>query len=114
MTFKQGDLILIPFPFTDLTTLKQRPAVIISSEFFNQRSRDVIVAAVTSRVPKQITKIDYVLSTDDLESSGLPKTSLVKIGKIVTIDQRLIRKRLGSLPSATLRDILSRIKDDIL
>jgi mRNA interferase MazF len=45
---RQGDVVLLPFPFTDLTTTKQRPAVVISSEAFNARQRDVVVLAITS------------------------------------------------------------------
>ena len=78
----QGDVVLIPFPFTDLTTFKQRPALILSS----------------------------LLGSSDLERAGLPKKSLVKLGKIVTIDQRLVRKKLGSLPPPTFSKILTGLQ----
>ena len=71
--FKQGDVILIPFPFTDFSTLKQRPALVISSDSFNARHQDIIAAAVTSHVPKQTVPSDYVLSGSDLKSAGLPR-----------------------------------------
>ncbi len=86
---KQGDVILIPFPFTDFSTFKQRPGVIISSNEFNLTHQDVIIAAITSHIPEQITQSDYLLDAVDLGLSGLPKISLVKLGKIVTLDQRL-------------------------
>ena len=107
--FKAGDVILIPFPFTDLSTVKQRPALVISSDLFNQRGLDVIVSAITSHIPKEIPAADYLLETSDLKLAGLPKTSIVKLGKIVTIDQRLIRKKLGSLPPQTLQRIFSKL-----
>ena len=102
----QGDVVLIPFPFTDLTTFKQRPALILSSNSFNSRNQDVIVVAITSHIPDQLPEDSFLLISSDLERAGLPKKSLVKLGKIVTIDQRLVRKKLGALPPVTLSKIL--------
>ena len=107
--YNQGDCVLIPFPFTDFSTIKQRPALIISSNRFNKTHQDVIVTAITSHVPEKLTSSDYQLILSDQQSGGLPKTSIVKIGKIVTIDQRLIHKKLGSLSPATLQNILVRV-----
>ena len=95
----------MPFPFTDLTTVKQRPALVISSDTFNARQRDVIVLAITSQVPPTAGSEEYRLSSDDQRVAGLPKPSVVKCGKLLTIDQRLIRKTLGRLPPQTLGHI---------
>lgn len=110
--YKQGDVILIPFPFTDLTTTKKRPCIIVSSERFNKKYNDVIVIAVTSQIPEKMSEEDILLSLQEQKEAGLPKTSLIKVGKIVTIDQRLIRKRLGTIPHTTYKkliEILERI-----
>ena len=111
--YSQGDVVLIPFPFTDFSTMKQRPAVVISSNEFNASHQDVIAAAVTSHIPEQVAAGDYVLAASDLRSAGLPKPSLIKPGKIVTIDQRLIRKKLGVLPASTLANIIAHIQQII-
>jgi len=108
--FRPGDVVLIAFPFTDFSTLKQRPALIISSEEFNRTHADVIVTAITSHLPSQSDPSDLPLGESDLRAGGLPKASLVKIGKIVTLDQRLVRKKLGSLPSETLDKLLVRLQ----
>jgi len=108
-TFKPGAVVLIPFPFTDLSTSKKRPCVVISSEDFNESNADVIVAAITSRVPDQPGSDHYVFDDGQLKAAGLPKRSMVKLGKIITIDTRLIRKQLGHLPDGSLDDIISRI-----
>lgn len=100
--YRRGDVVLIAFPFTDLATTKMRPAVIVSSDTFNGRNLDVILVAITSQVPKTTTEDEHLLSTDDQKQAGLPKRSLVKVGKIVTLDQRLIRKRLGRISDPTL------------
>ncbi|HLD79734.1 MAG: hypothetical protein A3I11_07645 [Elusimicrobia bacterium RIFCSPLOWO2_02_FULL_39_32] len=107
--YKQGDIVLVPFPFTDLTTTKKRPAVIISSERFNKKYNDVIVVAITSQIPESISEEEILLSPIEQKESGLPKTSLIKIGKISTIDQRLIRKKLGTIPRTTYKKLIDAI-----
>ena len=107
--YKAGDVVLIPFPFTDLTATKQRPAVILSSNRFNRRQGDIIIAAITSHIPEKLSREDYILSPVDQRSAGLPKLSIVKLGKIVTIDQQLVRKRLGYLSPKTIKSIISSL-----
>jgi len=106
---KAGDVVLLPFPFTDLSTVKQRPAVVISADAFNARQRDVVVLAVTSQLPAVLNPEDYPLDREDLRAGGLPKPSIVKCGKLLTIDQRLIRKVLGRLPHAALQQMKQRV-----
>ena len=105
--YKTGDVILIPFPFTDLTAVKQRPAVILSSSQFNQKHGDVIVAAITSHLSRKLVDDEYLLDDREQKSAGLPKASLIKIGKIVTLDRSLIRKSIGHIPPNTQKQILS-------
>ena len=49
-TFRFGDIVLVPFPFTDQTAIKKRPAVVISSEDYNRHRPDIILMAVTSQM----------------------------------------------------------------
>ncbi len=107
--YRQGAVVLLPFPFTDLTTAKQRPALIPSAEAFNVRQRDVVVLAITSQIPPAPNPEDYRLSSVDLRTAGLPKPSIVKCGKLLTIDQRLIRKALGQLPPSAVQEIKQRV-----
>jgi mRNA interferase MazF len=103
--FEPGDVVIVPFPFTDFTTLKQRPGVDLSSAHFNDSQPDVILAAITSRVNDQPKEDEYVLADKEWTAASLPKPSMVKAGKIFTIDQRLVRKTLGHLPAATYRRV---------
>jgi mRNA interferase MazF len=50
-SFKQGDVVLVPFPFTDLSAIKQRPGLVISPERLNDTRPDLVVAAITSQIP---------------------------------------------------------------
>ena len=100
--FKKGEVVLVAFPFTDLTTTKIRPALVVSSDSFQHSGQDIVLAGITSQIPKKIPATDFLLSPADQYQAGLPKPSLVRLGKIVTLDQRLIRKKLGCLPEETL------------
>lgn len=107
--YKPGDVVIIPFPFTDWAGIKQRPAFIISSEKFNQTHRDVILCAITSQIPSKLEGEEYRLSQFEQKLSGLPKPSIIKLGKIVTLDQRLIRKKLGGVPQENLEKIYNQL-----
>ena len=104
-SFRQGQIVLIPFPFADLSTTKQRPAIIVSSDNYNKTHPDVILAAITSQVPIKLHSDEYLLSGKTQKMAGLPKPSIIKLGKIVTIDQRLVRKTLGKLPFSTMKKV---------
>ena len=104
--YKAGDVILILFPFTNLTAVKQRPAIVLSSLQFNQKHGDVIIAAITSHLSQRLADDEYLLNDHEQKSAGLPKTSLIKLGKIVTLDQSLIQKNIGSISPSTQKKLL--------
>lgn len=108
--YKPGDVILIPFPFTDLSTHKKRPCLVISSVEFNNAHLDLIAVAITSQIHENLSAWEYKLSLKEQLASGLLKPSLVKLGKIVTLDKRLVRKNLGRLPGLSTKRVLTRIK----
>jgi len=101
----------VPFPFTDLSAHKQRPALVISANWFNQSRADCVLVAITSQIPAALDRDQMLLSVSDLQLAGLPKPSLVRLGKIVAIQQALIHKRLGQLPVATLTTILWGVRE---
>ena len=108
-SFSQGDVVLVPFPFTDLSAIKQRPALVLSPERINKVRTDLVVAAITSQIPDVIGEDEILLSDTDLRTAGLPKPSVIKLGKIFTIHQGLIRKKLGRVSDSTLQNILQKL-----
>ena len=107
--YKFSDIILVPFPFTDQTTSKKRPAVVVSSREYNKSRPDLIIMAITSQV-HQINKPGEKLITD-WQQSGLLKPSVFK-PILTTIEKTLVLKQLGSLEnkdSYTLNRILQTI-----
>lgn len=103
-----GAIVVVPFPFTDQSAAKKRPAVVISSARYNAGRPDIILMPVTSRVGGS--------STDDVllagwEAAGLLKPSAVK-PVIATFEQSLVIRilgRLGDEDQAALRGMLQRI-----
>jgi len=89
-----GDIVLVPFPFTDQTAAKKRPAVVVSSDAYHRDRRDVIVMAVTSQVRPGSGIGESVV--EGWKDAGLLKPSVVK-PVLATIDRDLILRRLGTL-----------------
>jgi mRNA interferase MazF len=83
--YKRGDIVLVPFPFTDLSSSKRRPALVISADAFNDRMEDVVVAAITS----QLTS-DHAVTIDqsDCVNGMLPRVSVVKLVKVLRFTRR--------------------------
>src|SRR5213595_99315 len=109
ISFSQGDVVLVPFPFTDLSATKQRPALVLSPERLNKIRPDLVVAAITLQVPDALDEDEILLSASELGATGLPKPSIIKLGKIFTIHQGLIRKKLGRVSDSTLQNILQKL-----
>ena len=106
--YQQGDLVLIPFPFTDLTATKQRPALVISNDSLNARGADVVLLAITSQIPASLRPEEFLIPAADQRACGLPKLSLIKLTKVITLHQSLIVKRLGTLPTGAFTRVLNQ------
>lgn len=93
----KGDIVLIPFPFSDLTGLKNRPALILL-----ETESNVIVAFITSQLKWQ-DKFD--LKLDPSPKNGLKRSSIVKLGKLATLDKELVIGRLGNLTATEIKKL---------
>ena len=110
---KRGDVVLVPFPFTDLTTEKLRPAVIISVD---PQGIDVIIAFISSAVsPKELSETDYLLRQDnpDFVKTGLKKTSTFRMTKLLTIERSRIIRRLGRVSPAVQKELDIRLRQAV-
>jgi len=104
-----GNVLLLPFPFTDQSTTKKRPAVVISSNIYNQHKPDIIIIAVTSKTNTPLTEGE--LSIIKFREAGLLKPSIIK-HLITTIDKNLVIKKLGDLQiedCGNLKNLIQRI-----
>ncbi len=109
MALARGDIVLVPFPFTDLTARKVRPAVIISPD---PQGADVLVAFISSVTPPTLAPTDWVVRAGDSEfaATGLKTTSVFRLGKLLTLHQSLILRRLGRVGPSTQRELDGRLR----
>lgn len=110
----QGDIILVLYPFTNFRSSKPRPALVISTDWYNRSRSDVIALPLTSRIPSQFERDTYELKPKDLNFARLNVPSVVKLGVIMTVNNGLIIKKIGKLPLVTVKDIIHRVSYDIL
>ena len=80
--YKQGDIVLVPFPFTDQEMAKQRPAVVVSANWYNTSRSDCILAAITSSFQEPLARDEILVSGLVLKQTGLLKESIIRAGKI--------------------------------
>lgn len=107
MAFQRGDVVLLPFPFTDLTTTKTRPAVVVSSPAYQAVRTELLLAYVSSQLAKVTAPIDYVLK--DWKQAGLPKPSFVR-PKVATIEPTLVVHQVGQLSAHDLVEVDHRLR----
>jgi len=88
-----GDVVLVPFPFSDQSAIKRRPAVVVSSEACHREHADVILMAITSQLrPASATEV----TISQWREAGLLKPSVIK-GVITTLDWNLVIRKIGHL-----------------
>ncbi len=103
-----GSVVLVPFPFTDLSGRKRRPALVVSPEEFHDE--DLILCAITSQLPERLSEWEASLGAGDMIEERLPKKSVVKVGKLFTMHQNLIARRFGTVKEQKLQEVLGKLR----
>ncbi|OGQ94625.1 MAG: transcriptional regulator [Deltaproteobacteria bacterium RIFOXYD12_FULL_57_12] len=107
MTFEAFDVVVVPFPFTDRTTTKRRPALILSdAQAFNRQVGQSVLAMITSA-----KNSDWPLDIEiqDLDSAGLAAASIIRM-KLFTLDEQLIIRRAGRLGSTDQARVIGALR----
>lgn len=108
-SFEFGDIVLVPFLFTDQTQTKKRPAVVVSSPAYNQKRSDVILMVVSGQLRPATAFGELAIA--HWKEAGLHRPSLVK-PVIATFKKDLVTRKLGRLEEddrGNLRNFLNRI-----
>lgn len=105
--FDFADIVLVPFPFTDQSTSKKRPAIVISSIAYNSERPDLIIMAVTSQIKPTIAIGEVIVTA--WQSAGLLKLSAIK-PIITTIEKGLVIKILGRLQDEDRTELEKALK----
>jgi len=99
--YSRGDVVLVGFVFTDETGIRQRPAVIVSSDAYHSGREEAIIAAITSRTDRVLVG-DHLIS--HWREAGLLFPS-VATGIIRTIKQVMVARKLGTMPEDDLDEV---------
>ena len=92
-----GEVVLVPFPFTDQTAAKRRPAAVVSAQAYNARHPDIVLMPITSQLRADARPDDAVI--EQWQAAGLLKPSAIK-PVIATVEQSLVIRSLGRLAEA--------------
>jgi len=107
MNIKQKNIVLLPYPFTDLEGTKVRPAIVISNDNLNKKSDDCIMVPLTTVIKDEPYSI--LITQENLSSGKLLKPSRVRADKIFTVEKKLVMMEIGTINDTTFKRIKSEI-----
>ncbi|MEK6902139.1 MAG: type II toxin-antitoxin system PemK/MazF family toxin [archaeon] len=99
----KGEVVAVPFPYSDLSQTKRRPALVLQTVEGN----DIILCAITSQETKGVN----VIGLDDSEFSegGLKKSSFIRPDKLFTCDRSIVEYSIGSLKKSKMLVITKKV-----
>jgi mRNA interferase MazF len=108
---KTGDIVLIPFPFSELTQVKLRPAIVITVT--KDKFKDLVLCAVSSQVSAVLSSVEIIINPDT--SNGLRVKSVIKVDRIFTLKSEKVVAKTGELSAELLnnfKNIFKSLVDD--
>ena len=108
--YRQRDIVLVPFPFSDLSGQKVRPVLILSNDAYNQQSADVVVCGLTTNLSPAPYSI--IIEVTDVEQPGtLRHKSKVKADAIASLEQSILIKQIARLKLPVFKQVIAEIED---
>lgn len=102
-TFMKGDVVVVPFPFSDLTDAKRRPALVIAKLTRN----DLILCLITSQGTED--RYATAISNDDFETGSLNRNSYVKSNRVFTANEQIIAYKAGTLATNKVSEVIEKL-----
>lgn len=103
----QRDVVLLSFPFSDLRGSKVRPAIVLSNDRYNRRSEDFVAAPLTSNL--KLRDYAILITNDQLETGRLIVDSKVKVDRVFSVNQQLVRMKIGRAKAEIHEKIISTL-----
>jgi mRNA interferase MazF len=105
------DIVLLTYPFSDLTATKVRPAVVVSQTSYNQTSQDAVFILITTNVARSSSFDVIVYKTHpEFHQTGLRHASAIRIDKIFTLNKKLAAKTLGRLEIQLQKEVEKQLR----
>jgi len=101
--FVKGDVVVVPFPFSDLTDTKRRPALVIT----DLTGDDVILCQITTQNRPDTYSLPLIQS--DFIIGSLPQDSFIRPNRLFTGDSQIILKRAGSLSPQKIDEVVNKL-----
>ena len=103
-------IVLVPFPFDDLTANKVRPAVCLTDEI--KPHSLIILAFITSRISTSASATDFVIdkSDTDFATTGLKVSSTIRLHRLMTVTKSIILRELGQLSASQQTEIENKLR----
>jgi mRNA interferase MazF len=107
---KRGKVVLVPFPFTDLSSYKVRPALVVSRS--DRRGASVVVAFIGSYTGKilQLTDLLVEEAHPDFSQTGLKVSSIIKLDQVTTLDGSLLLGEIGEMSDDLMQDSNEKLR----
>jgi len=97
---EHGDIVLIPVPFTDLSSQKRRPVIVVSNNVYNRMTSDIVVVAMTSN--PHFSNFTFQIDSADLKQGKLNRRGHVRVDKVYTLAQSIVIKTFGKVQDHVL------------
>ena len=108
--YRQRDIVLVAFPFSDLSMKKVRPVLILSNDAYNQQSSDIVVCGLTTNL--RPAPYSIIVDVTDVEQPGtLRHKSRIKADTIASLEQSIVVKQIARLKLSVFRKIVTEIED---
>lgn len=108
--YDQREIILVPFPYSDLSSEKRRPVLIVSNNDYNRRYDDVVVVVISSNI-RSDDKYSVLFSNEDLDYGILPEKSKIKAHKLFTINKKKIVKKFSIINKDKFKDVNKKLAE---
>jgi mRNA interferase MazF len=100
---EQGDILLVSIPFTDLSSNKRRPVIVVSRNDYHRATADMVVVAMTSNPTR--AAYSFMITDADLTTGKLNRPGYIRVDKIYTLAQAIAIKTFGRVNTATVERI---------
>lgn len=106
--FERGDIAIVPFPYSDLSAVKRRPVLVLSSNRHNKASEDLLICAITSNLKE--SPYSVIFDQECLVSGKVPRKSRIRTDKIFTISKSKIIKKVAMISPECLLKVNKELK----
>jgi mRNA interferase MazF len=107
ITYKQRDIVLLPFPYSDLSSSKRRPALVVSCDEFNFASEDIVCCVVTKNPQKDVRSVE--ICGKDVSEGELHFDSKVKPYRLFTVSKKIVLRKICRLGRPKFNEAISKL-----